>query len=281
MLFSKVTWSYSIWISSWLFYSAQCWTWRRTYIKLLLSCAFSGTIGQPRTLPMGGPGSCRLHHYIFTYKRHIQTRGYWMLEWNKLSDLDLCEPVSAAGSDNTASHLSRLDVTDNFDLLIKTNSPESCQAYLMNLEKRGNPHTDSSLLNKLKDCYSKVFSKLPIRQFSKNASYAKILVRYAELRGWVWVRGLKHHFSLGFSFLWSGIKFYFINSKDTFSSDFFNNILKSQKNIYLCFFKDWRSRWSAVPLYSCENQLQRVCLRPHSTRSVWGFSRYLASSLIS
>lgn len=105
-----------------------------------------------------------------------------------------------AGSDNTASHLSRIDVTDNFDLLIKTNSPESCQAYLMNLEKRGNPHTDSSLLNKLKDCYSKVFSKLPIRQFSKNASYAKILVRYAELRGWVWVRVLKHHFSLGFRF---------------------------------------------------------------------------------
>lgn len=55
----------------------------------------------------------------------------------------------------------------------------------MNLEKRGNPRTDSNLLNKLKDCYSKVFSRLPIRQFSKNASYAKILVRYAELRGWV------------------------------------------------------------------------------------------------
>lgn len=86
----------------------------------------------------------------------------------------------------TALHLIHLiDVTYNFDLVIKTNSPESCRAYLMNLEKRGNPHTDSNLLNKLKDCYSKVFSRLPIRQFSKNASYAKILVRYAELRGWV------------------------------------------------------------------------------------------------
>uniref|UniRef100_H3CN46 Ttk protein kinase n=1 Tax=Tetraodon nigroviridis TaxID=99883 RepID=H3CN46_TETNG len=74
-------------------------------------------------------------------------------------------------SDNTASHLSLIDVTYNFDLVIKTNSPESCLAYLMNLEQRGNPHTDSNLLNKLKDCYSRVFSKLPIRQYSKNTRY--------------------------------------------------------------------------------------------------------------
>lgn len=99
---------------------------------------------------------------------------------------------------NTASRLSLTDVTSNFDLVVKTNSPESCWAYLMNLEKRGNPHTDINLLNKLKDCYSKVFSRLPIRQFSKNASYAKILVRYAELRGWVWIQILKQ-ISLNFS----------------------------------------------------------------------------------
>ncbi|XP_044063780.1 dual specificity protein kinase Ttk isoform X2 [Siniperca chuatsi] len=75
------------------------------------------------------------------------------------------------------------DVTHNFDQVVNTNSPESCWMYLMNLEKRGNPHTDINLLNKLKDCYSKIFSRLPIRQFSKNASYARILVRYAELKG--------------------------------------------------------------------------------------------------
>lgn len=78
------------------------------------------------------------------------------------------------------------DVTYNFDQIVNGNSPESCWSYLMNLEKRGNPHTDINLLNKLKDCYSKIFSRLPIRQYSKNASYAKILVRYAELKGWVW-----------------------------------------------------------------------------------------------
>ncbi|XP_068180187.1 dual specificity protein kinase Ttk [Antennarius striatus] len=75
------------------------------------------------------------------------------------------------------------DVTHNFDQVINTNSPESCWSYLMNLEKRGNPHTDVNFLNKLKDCYSKIFTRLPIRQFSKNTSYARILVRYAELRG--------------------------------------------------------------------------------------------------
>lgn len=92
---------------------------------------------------------------------------------------------------NTASRLCLTDVTGNFDLVVKTNSPESCWAYLMNLERRGNPNTDINLLNKLKDCYSKVFSKLLIQQFSKNVSYAKILVRYAELRGWVWIQILK------------------------------------------------------------------------------------------
>ncbi|KAM8869888.1 dual specificity protein kinase Ttk isoform 2-T4 [Spinachia spinachia] len=83
-----------------------------------------------------------------------------------------------------ARHAPRMeDVTFIFDQVVNTNSPESCWTYLMNLEKRGSPHTDINLLNKLMDCYSKIFSRLPIRQFSKNDSYARILVRYAELRG--------------------------------------------------------------------------------------------------
>ncbi|KAK2844184.1 hypothetical protein Q5P01_010843 [Channa striata] len=75
------------------------------------------------------------------------------------------------------------DITYSFDQVVKTNSPESCWAYLMNLEKRGNPHTDIHFLNKLKECYSTIFSRLPMRQYSKNTSYARMLVRYAELRG--------------------------------------------------------------------------------------------------
>uniref|UniRef100_A0A3Q3RJ43 Dual specificity protein kinase TTK n=1 Tax=Mastacembelus armatus TaxID=205130 RepID=A0A3Q3RJ43_9TELE len=104
--------------------------------------------------------------------------------------LNLEEDQAAAESTTTFLHTHATadnpkleDVTYSFDQVLKRNSPESCWTYLMNLEKRGNPRIDVSLLNKLKHCYSKVFSKLPIRQYSKNASYAKILVRYAELKG--------------------------------------------------------------------------------------------------
>ncbi|CAK6954237.1 dual specificity protein kinase Ttk [Scomber scombrus] len=84
---------------------------------------------------------------------------------------------------HTKDTLRMEDVTYTFDQIVNSNSPESCWTYLKKLEKRGNPHTDISLFNKLKDCYSKVFSRLPIRQYSKNASYARILVRYAQLKG--------------------------------------------------------------------------------------------------
>uniref|UniRef100_A0A7N9ART9 Dual specificity protein kinase TTK n=1 Tax=Mastacembelus armatus TaxID=205130 RepID=A0A7N9ART9_9TELE len=95
--------------------------------------------------------------------------------------------LSSSKKNAADGDLLNLEVSINlpyyFDQVLKRNSPESCWTYLMNLEKRGNPRIDVSLLNKLKHCYSKVFSKLPIRQYSKNASYAKILVRYAELKG--------------------------------------------------------------------------------------------------
>lgn len=84
---------------------------------------------------------------------------------------------------HTKDSLRMEDVTFNFDQIVNTKSPESCWAYLVNIEKTGNPQTDISLLNKLKDYYSKVFARMPIRQYSKNTSYAKILVRYAELKG--------------------------------------------------------------------------------------------------
>ncbi|KAM8846745.1 dual specificity protein kinase Ttk [Synchiropus picturatus] len=75
------------------------------------------------------------------------------------------------------------DLTYSFDQVVIAKSPESCWASLLEIEKRGNPHTDRNLLNKLKDCYAKVFSHLPMIQFSKSLSYAKIMVRYAELKG--------------------------------------------------------------------------------------------------
>ncbi|XP_061676567.1 dual specificity protein kinase Ttk isoform X2 [Syngnathoides biaculeatus] len=86
-------------------------------------------------------------------------------------------------SHDTKNTLKLDDETYNFEQILNSNSPETCWIYLINLEKRGNPHTDIYLLNKLKDCYSKLFSYLPIRQYSKNPSYARILIRYAELKG--------------------------------------------------------------------------------------------------
>uniref|UniRef100_A0A4W5RMK6 Ttk protein kinase n=2 Tax=Hucho hucho TaxID=62062 RepID=A0A4W5RMK6_9TELE len=74
------------------------------------------------------------------------------------------------------------DSTDNINQIIGSNSPEACRMYLTKLEKRGNPQTDTNLLLKLKDCYSRVFSRLPLGMYSNNESYAKMLVRFAELK---------------------------------------------------------------------------------------------------
>uniref|UniRef100_A0A674DLU9 Ttk protein kinase n=1 Tax=Salmo trutta TaxID=8032 RepID=A0A674DLU9_SALTR len=76
-----------------------------------------------------------------------------------------------------------VDTTDNLNQIIGSSSPEACRIYLTKLEKRGNPQTDTNLLLKLKDCYSRVFSRLPLGMYSKNESYAKMLVRFAELKG--------------------------------------------------------------------------------------------------
>lgn len=150
--------------------------------------AFSATSCQPRTLPMGGPGTCGLHHHTPAHKGHLQNGRYYMTQYVcwVVNKIKFCRAVWTVVTVLTTICFTLPDVTYNFDQVVNTNSPESCWTYLTNLEKRGNPHTNISLLNKLKDCYSKVFSRLPIRQFSKNASYARILVRYAELRGWVW-----------------------------------------------------------------------------------------------
>uniref|UniRef100_A0A672HSI8 Dual specificity protein kinase TTK n=1 Tax=Salarias fasciatus TaxID=181472 RepID=A0A672HSI8_SALFA len=100
---------------------------------------------------------------------------------------EVCRKDDQAAADSTTSllhsHNAKDDVTYNFNQVLNSNSPESCWAYLVNLEKRGNPHTNVNLLNQLKRCYSKVFSRMPVRHYSNNPSYAQILVRYAELAG--------------------------------------------------------------------------------------------------
>ncbi|KAL0173253.1 hypothetical protein M9458_033564, partial [Cirrhinus mrigala] len=73
--------------------------------------------------------------------------------------------------------------TTDINQLISTNSPESCQIFLKNLEKRGDPASDPAFLSKLLDCYSKVFARFPLAKHCKTESYARMLVRYAELKG--------------------------------------------------------------------------------------------------
>ncbi|XP_056618468.1 dual specificity protein kinase Ttk isoform X2 [Triplophysa dalaica] len=74
------------------------------------------------------------------------------------------------------------DDTDYINQAISSNSPDTCRTFLTNLEKKGNLQTDASLLTKLIDCYTRVFSSMPLGKYSQNESYAKMLVRFAELK---------------------------------------------------------------------------------------------------
>lgn len=74
------------------------------------------------------------------------------------------------------------DDTNKINQVISSNLPESCYSYLMELEKKGNPHLDYSLLTKLIDFYTKVFSNMPLGKHCQNENYAKMLVRFAELK---------------------------------------------------------------------------------------------------
>lgn len=147
----------------------------------------------------------------------------------------------------TLSYFPPADVTSTFNQVIVTKCPESCWTFLKNLEKRVNPHTDPSLLNKLKDFYSKVFCKIPIRQFSKNSSYARMLIRYAELKGWV-----------GLQKTAAPMLLLVLDFKK--NSDVHCNSIK----------QGWRPRRSPRLLHFSKIKLQRICLCPHFIRPVWG-----------
>jgi len=73
------------------------------------------------------------------------------------------------------------DLTSTFNRV--ANTPESCRDFLLSLEKSGDPRTDEALLARLRAYYDRVFSRLPVEKYGENETYAKILVRYAELKG--------------------------------------------------------------------------------------------------
>ncbi|NXK73312.1 TTK kinase, partial [Amazona guildingii] len=78
------------------------------------------------------------------------------------------------------------DTTDNSgtvnQIMMTTNNPEDWLCFLLRLEKKGVPQKDVSLLNRLIGRYSQAVTALPAEKHSQNESYARILVRFAELK---------------------------------------------------------------------------------------------------
>ncbi|XP_065691492.2 dual specificity protein kinase TTK isoform X3 [Patagioenas fasciata] len=78
------------------------------------------------------------------------------------------------------------DTTDNSgtvnQIMMTTNNPEDWLCFLLRLEKKGIPQTDVGLLNRLIGRYSQAVTALPAEKHSQNESYARILVRFAELK---------------------------------------------------------------------------------------------------
>ena len=74
------------------------------------------------------------------------------------------------------------DDTDNIKQIIGSNSPESCRSYLLVLEKKGDPHMNRKHLTRLIDFYTRVFSNMPLGKHCEDESYARMLVRFAELK---------------------------------------------------------------------------------------------------
>uniref|UniRef100_A0A8C8SMX6 Dual specificity protein kinase TTK n=1 Tax=Pelusios castaneus TaxID=367368 RepID=A0A8C8SMX6_9SAUR len=78
------------------------------------------------------------------------------------------------------------DTTDNSgtvnQIMMTANNPEDWLSFLLKLEKKGIPETDISLLNRLIGRYSQAVAALPAEKHSQNENYARILVRFAELK---------------------------------------------------------------------------------------------------
>ncbi|XP_018408209.1 PREDICTED: dual specificity protein kinase TTK [Nanorana parkeri] len=80
---------------------------------------------------------------------------------------------------------SSADTTEHsgvFNHLLTPKNPEECLISLLRLENIGLPQIDHVLLNRLLDNYNHAVESLSAENHSHNESYAKILVRFAELK---------------------------------------------------------------------------------------------------
>ncbi|XP_040205940.1 dual specificity protein kinase TTK isoform X2 [Rana temporaria] len=86
------------------------------------------------------------------------------------------ELISTKSSADTTEH------SGVFNSFLTPKTPEEWLAFLLKLENTGLPQIDHVLLNRLLDNYSDAVGSLPAEDHSHNESYAKILVRFAELK---------------------------------------------------------------------------------------------------
>ncbi|XP_015714513.1 dual specificity protein kinase TTK isoform X2 [Coturnix japonica] len=84
-----------------------------------------------------------------------------------------CTKISADTTDNSGT-VNRIMMT--------TNNPEDWLCFLLRLEKKGGPQMDFSMLNRLIGRYSQAVTALPAEKHSEDENYARILVRFAELK---------------------------------------------------------------------------------------------------
>nr|XP_028578673.1 dual specificity protein kinase TTK isoform X2 [Podarcis muralis] len=91
--------------------------------------------------------------------------------------------------DNTTAELNitkaSVDTTDNSgtvnQIMMTANNPEDWLNHLLKLEAKCTPQADISLLNRLIGCYRQAVASLSAEKYHQNESYARILVRFAEL----------------------------------------------------------------------------------------------------
>ncbi|XP_041043082.1 dual specificity protein kinase Ttk [Carcharodon carcharias] len=95
---------------------------------------------------------------------------------------------------------SNSDITDHTgtirQIMADGNFPEDWFAYLQKVEKMGDPQTNEKLLNRLIELYNDTVAALSVEKHYANECYARILIRFAELKVFIDVDEAQEQFNL-------------------------------------------------------------------------------------
>ncbi|XP_048386294.1 dual specificity protein kinase Ttk [Stegostoma tigrinum] len=95
---------------------------------------------------------------------------------------------------------SNSDITDHTatirQIMADGNFPEDWFVYLQKVEKMGDPQTNETLLNRLIDLYNDTVAALSVEKHYANECYARILIRFAELKVFVDADEAQEQFNL-------------------------------------------------------------------------------------